>query len=158
MKLQQLIPPERICLDIEAKTPEAVIDVLIKMLADAGAIKDPELVKQNVMERERQVGTGIGFGVAIPHAEPGPYPVPIAAFGRLIKPVDFKSPDGKKVRLVFLLLTPEKTPSLHVRLLARICRLTRSAELREQLLNVATPAEAARKIAELETDYPELTP
>lgn len=158
MKLQQLIPPERICLDIDAKTPEAVIDALIKTLSDAGAIDDPELVKRNVMERERQVGTGIGFGVAIPHSEPGPYPEPIAAFGRLTNPVDFRSPDGKKVRLVFLLLTPEKTPALHVRLLARICRLTRSAALREQLLNVPTAFEAAAKIAELETDYPELTP
>ena len=135
-----------------------MIETLVDLLFNSGAITDREKVIESVIDREKQVGTGVGFGVAIPHAEPGLFSEPLAAFGRLVKPVDFHAPDGKKVNLVFLLLTPEKTPALHVRLLARICRLTRSQYLRNRLLRVATPKEAAKIIAEMETDYPELIP
>ena len=158
MKLQQIITSDRIRLDVEAGSSEEVIKILIEALAESGAIEHPDLVQRAVIDRERQVGTGIGSGVAIPHAEPGPYLKPIAAFGRLRKPVNFHAPDGKKADLIFLLLTPDQTPALHVRLLARICRLTRSENFRRQLREASTPDEAARKIAELETDYPELTP
>lgn len=158
MKLQQLIPPERICLDIDAKTFEDVIDTLVGILKNTGGVDDFEAVRKSVIDRERQVGTGIGFGVAIPHAEPGPFPEPLAAFGRLVKPVDFHAPDGSKAQLVFLLLTPDETPALHVRLLARICRLTRSENLRRELHKAVSPEEAAKIIADFESDFPELTP
>jgi len=158
MKLQELIPPARIRLDIQANTPEEVIKILVDALAETHAIDDPEAVKRSVLKREKQVGTGIGYGVAIPHTEPGSFPQPLVVFGRLAKPIDFHAPDRKKARLVFLLLTPDRTPALHVRLLARICRLTRSRVLRNRLLEVSSPEEAADTIAELEADYPELTP
>ena len=158
MKLQQLIPAERIRLDITAKSAEDVIKALVKMLVENGDLEDGKSVEKMIIERERQVGTGIGYGVAIPHSEPGPFKKPLAAFMRLSKPVDFCAPDNQKVRLVFLLLTPDETPALHVRLLARICRLTRSQKLRDLLLEASTPEDVARNIAELETDYPELTP
>jgi len=158
MKLYELIPPDHIKLNIEAGKPTKVIEELVDVLTDAGALSDRELVLQNVLDREAQVGTGIGYGVAIPHAEPGPYQRPIVAVGRLIKPVNFHAPDGVKATLVFLLLTPEETPALHVRLLARICRLTRSKALRDRLAAAKTPEEAAAVIESTEMDYPELTP
>lgn len=157
MKLQQLLSPDRIKLDIEAKDREGVIDQLVGVLAEAGVIDNIDEVRQMVIDREHQVGTGIGYGVAIPHAEPGPFSQPLAVLGRLVKGVDFQAPDKATVRLVFLLLTPDETPALHVRLLARICRLTRAKQLRQKLLEVETPEEAAEVIASAEADYPELT-
>ncbi|MBC8466092.1 PTS sugar transporter subunit IIA [bacterium] len=157
MKLKELIPPEHICLDVQATSPEEVINILVDVLADAGAIIGKDEIKKSVLKRENQVGTGIGFGVAIPHAEPGPFPKPLAAFVRLAKPVDFRAPDKQKANLVFLLLSPDENPALHVRLLARICRLTRSEDLRSELCKAKTAEMAAQKIAELESDYPELS-
>lgn len=158
MKLNDLIPPERILLDINASSVEEVISALVHCLSEGTPMMQPVCVIQAVLNRERQVGTGIGNGVAIPHAEPGPYPEPLVALGRLAIPVDFHAPDGVKTRLVFLLLTPEDKPALHVRLLARICRLTRSAVLREHLMQAASPAGASQIINAFESDYPELNP
>lgn len=158
MKLSQLLPPDRIKLDIKARDREDVITQLVEILTKAGVIDDKEKVTRMVIERENQVGTGIGYQVAIPHSEPGPYSYPLAALGRLSEGIDFQAPDGTPVKLVFLLLTPDETPALHVRLLARICRLTRAGKLRSRLLSATSAEEASRFIVETEADYPELTP
>lgn len=158
MKLHELLKPDRILLDFSASNREDVINCLVDLLVDAGAIENPESAKKAVIEREHEVGTGIGYGVAIPHAEPGPFPAPLAALTRLNKGINFHSPDNDKARLIFLLLTPDKTPALHVRLLARICRLLRSDALRKTLLEAEDVETVARAISESEADYPELMP
>ncbi len=158
MKLHELLIPDHISLDFAARDCESIINHLVDLLADTNSIDNRDLAKKLVLERERQVGTGIGYGVAIPHTEPGPFPSPQVAFGRLVSGINFQAPDGSKARLVFLLLTPASTPALHVRLLARICRLLKSEGLRKRLLEAPNPQTAAAVIAEAETDFPELTP
>lgn len=158
MKLYQLLSADRIKLNLTATTREDVIDQLATVLTGSTDLPHHEMVKEMVLKREEQVGTGIGYGVAIPHADPGPFPQPLVAFGRLTAGVDFHAPDGGKAQLIFLLLTPEKTPALHVRLLARICRLLKSDNLRLNLLSAEQPEQAVTAIKEAEADYPELNP
>jgi len=158
MKLYQLLTSERIRLGIAAKSRDEVIVQLVNLLASETIITDPETVTAQLLERERQVGTGVGFGVAIPHADPGPYSEPALAFARLTEKLNFNAPDGGGADLVFLLLTPDKTPALHVRLLARMCRLIRSAGLRNMLLTAETPEEVIAGICAVEADFPELNP
>ena len=158
MKLHQLLTPDRIMLDIRADNREDVIYQLTNVLEQIGAVQDHRPIMEMVLKRELQMGTGIGYGVAIPHTDPGPFPEPVGAFGRIRKGIDFHAPDGKPAQLIFLLLTPDKTPALHIRLLARICRLLKSKQLREQLLQAADAEQAAAAIAEAETDFPELNP
>ncbi len=158
MKLHELLSPEHISLDVPARDRDGIINHLVDMLADINAINDREAVRKMVLKREHEVGTGIGYGVAIPHTEPGPFPHPLAAFARLTRGINFHAPDGDKARLIFLLLTPDRTPALHVRLLARICRLLKSEALRNKLLEAENPEAAARAITDAEADFPELTP
>ncbi len=158
MKLHELLTSDHILLDMQAQDRESVIESLVNLLAKARDLEDADAVKNMVIEREHEVGTGIGYGVAIPHTEPGPFPRPLAAFGRLAKGVNFHSPDGGLSRLIFLLLTPDRSPALHVRLLARICRLLKSQKLRNKLLEADNPLVAADILAQAETDFPELTP
>ena len=157
MKLYQLLSPDRIILDIDAKKREEAVEQMVT-LKKAGAIQDHQSVRRMVLDREKKVGTGIGYGVAIPHADPGEFSEPLAIFCRLTKGIDFNAPDGGKARIIIMLLTPDKTPALHVRLLARICRLMKSESLRNRLLEADEPLQASRYIAEAEADYPELNP
>ena len=154
----ELLKSDHITLDLAVKNREETIDEMVKLLANSSAISNPEQTKKMVIEREHEVGTGIGYGVAIPHTEPGPFEQPCAALARLKKGVNFQAPDGGTARLIFLLLTPDRMPALHVRLLARICRLMKSSRLRELLLKAATIEEAYNAIAEAEEDFPELIP
>jgi len=157
MKLHKLLKIDRILIDFSTGKREAVIEELVKVLAQTGGITNQEEVTRLVLERESEVGTGIGYGVAIPHTEPGAFPNPLIAFCRLKTGVNFHSPDGGTARLIFLLLTPESTPALHVRLLARICRLMKPKSVRNSLLEAESAQDIANIIAEAEADYPELT-
>ena len=68
--------------------------------ADAGEILS------SISERERLGSTGFGQGVAIPHGKIEGLNRIYCLFVRLSDPVDYKSIDGQKVDLVFLLLSP----------------------------------------------------
>lgn len=157
MKLHELLLVNHISLDFSASEREVVIEKLVNMLAKANTIDNEEEVRRLVIEREHEVGTGIGYGVAIPHTEPGSFSNPLLAFCRLSQGINFHSPDGGTARLIFLLLTPDRTPALHVRLLARICRLLKSKDLRRKLLEAEKPQDVVMLITEAEADFPELT-
>jgi len=146
MKLQHLITADRIRLDVKVETAEMAIEYMVSVLAESNSIQDASDITEKVLKREHQVGTGIGYGVAIPHADPGPYGEPQIVMARTEQPIDFHAPDGTMAQLIFLLLTPDETPALHVRLLARICRLTKSETVRKQLLNAKNSKDAAKKI------------
>ena len=54
-------------------------------------------------------------------------------FSRLETPVDFAAVDDQPVDLVFALFAPQDAGSEHLRALARVSRLLRRKDLREQL-------------------------
>ena len=56
-------------------------------------------------------------------------------------PVPFDAIDGEPVRLVFLIVGPEASAGLHVKILSRIARLVRRDTVREQLLEATTADE-----------------
>jgi mannitol/fructose-specific phosphotransferase system IIA component (Ntr-type) len=56
-------------------------------------------------------------------------------------PVPFDSIDGEPVRLVFLIVGPEASAGLHVKILSRIARLVRRDTVRQQLLEATTADE-----------------
>jgi PTS system nitrogen regulatory IIA component len=60
-------------------------------------------------------------------------------FVRLEQPVEFDSVDDQPVDLIFALFAPKDAPGVeHLRALARVSRLQRHAELREQLRQART--------------------
>ncbi|PTT79686.1 transcriptional regulator, partial [Pseudomonas sp. HMWF010] len=71
--------------------------------------------------------------VAIPHARVLGVDRVRAIFVRLETPVAFGSVDDKPVDLVVALLAPTDASVQHLRALARVSRLMRQPELREQL-------------------------
>jgi PTS system nitrogen regulatory IIA component len=95
--------------------------------ADAGEILS------SVSERERLGSTGFGQGVAIPHGKIEGLSRIYCLFVRLSDPVDYKSIDGQKVDLVFLLLSPPDAGAEHLKALAAISRVTRHAPTLEKM-------------------------
>jgi PTS system nitrogen regulatory IIA component len=100
---------------------------------DAGDVLDA------LLAREALGSTGLGSGVAIPHARlPGLRRIR-AVFLRLETPVDFDAVDGQPVDLLFALLAPPDAGAEHLLALARVSRLLRQADLRQQLRQSHTP-------------------
>jgi PTS system nitrogen regulatory IIA component len=109
---------------------------LLQQLAQFAASRldaDVGEILSSVSERERLGSTGFGQGVAIPHGKVEGLTRIYCLFARLSEPVDYKSIDGQKVDLVFLLLSPPDAGAEHLKALAAISRITRHAPTLEKM-------------------------
>lgn len=86
-----------------------------------------------LLAREAQGSTGVGRGVAAPHAALPGLDRLRAVFVRLEQPVAFEAVDEQPVDLMFALFAPPGSGSEHLRALARVSRLLRRPDVREQL-------------------------
>jgi PTS system nitrogen regulatory IIA component len=135
--LTELLSPDRVLLPLSAGDRQAAIAMLSRRLAelaDAGY----EEVLDAVLERESVQSTGIGFGVAIPHGRCATVRELTMVAGVSPTPVPFDAIDGDPVRLFFLIVGPEASAGLHVKILSRIARLVRRDAVRQQLLEATT--------------------
>ena len=94
---------------------------------------DPALVLASLTERESLGSTGFGQGVAIPHGKIEGLTRIYGLFARLGEAVDYKAIDGRRVDLVFLLLSPPDSGAEHLKALASISRVTRNAATLEKM-------------------------
>lgn len=125
---------------IVARTNAGSKRQLLHVLAEAAGRKlglDPTLVQEALTLREATGSTGVGQGVAVPHAQL-PVTRMTGLFLRLEQPVEFDAVDGRPVDLVFALFAPENAENEHLRALAKVSRLLRRPELREQLRKART--------------------
>ncbi|HNT42913.1 MAG TPA: PTS sugar transporter subunit IIA, partial [Syntrophorhabdaceae bacterium] len=117
-------------------TKEEILTELAGQLKAAGLVKDVDSVVRIIMEREALGSTGIGDGVAIPHGKmKGPGGV-LVAFGRSRQGVDFDAVDGQPAHIFFLVLAPEDSASLHLKVLSRISKILRDPSFRKKLLKL----------------------
>lgn len=91
-----------------------------------------------LLEREAAGSTGVGHGVAVPHARVEGVDRMRAVFVRLEQPVPFEAVDDQPVDLLFALFAPKGASSEHLRALARVSRLLRHGDIREQLRQAKT--------------------
>ena len=137
MLLTEFLAPDRVVVPLQVADRQAAIAALTRMLAGAAGAS-PDEVLNAVMERESVQSTGIGFGVAIPHGRCGAVRQLTMVAGVSAEPVPFDAIDGEPVRLFFLIVGPESSAGLHVKILSRIARLVRRDAVRQQLLEAAT--------------------
>lgn len=86
-----------------------------------------------LMAREVIGSTGVGRGVAIPHARIAGLNSVHAVAARLEKPIEFDAMDGEPVDLLVALFAPPEAGSEHLRALARVSRMLRQDDVRQQL-------------------------
>jgi len=114
---------------------------ILSVIADIAARNyglDADVVLDALLEREAAGSTGVGQGVAVPHARlPGLDRVR-GVFLRLEQPAGFESVDDQPVDLVFALFAPDDRNTEHLRALARVSRLLRQGDLRQQLRQART--------------------
>jgi nitrogen PTS system EIIA component len=147
--LTELLTPDRVVLPLTARDKSGVIAELTRRLVqDAGGGFDEVL--DAIRERESVLSTGIGFGVAIPHARCAAVRDLAVVCGVSQAPVPFDAIDGEPVRLVFLIVGPEASGGLHVKILSRIARLVRREAVRQRLLEANTSDEFYKVLLDAE--------
>jgi PTS system nitrogen regulatory IIA component len=137
MNIGELLDRSAISLRVSAANKRKVLAVIAEIAArnfglDAGDVLDA------LAEREIAGSTGVGHGVAVPHARLEGLQRMRGVFVRLEQPVEFEAVDDQPVDLLFALFAPKQAGADHLRALARVSRLLRQSELREQLRKVRT--------------------
>jgi PTS system nitrogen regulatory IIA component len=147
MKILDVLRKEAVVLDLKSKEKKGVIEELVMPLAQVSGVAPEELVRV-LMERERLGSTGIGGGIGIPHGKLKDIDSLIVGFGLSRQGVDFESIDGRPTHIFFLLVTPENSIDIHLKLLSQISRILKNDLLKERLRNAKSQDEVLDIIRE----------
>jgi PTS system nitrogen regulatory IIA component len=67
--------------------------------------------------------------------------------------VDFQSLDNRPTHLFFMILTPEESTGLHLRILAQLSKLLKNEAFREKLLKISDKKDVYSIIKEEDEDF-----
>jgi len=147
MRILDVLQKESILVDMQASDKKGVLEELSSPVAQLAEVNGKDLVRV-LMDRERLGSTGIGGGIGIPHGKLKDLKTLVLGFGLSRKGVDFESMDGRPTHIFFLLVTPENSTGLHLKLLARISKILKNDPIRERLLKASSSDEVLAIIRE----------
>ncbi len=133
MKILEVLDKEAILVELKSDDKKGVLEELVTPAARIAGVNHEEVMRV-LLEREQLGSTGIGGGIGIPHGKLKGLKSLVLGFGLSRKGVDFESIDGKPTHIFFLLVTPENSTGLHLKLLARISRILKNDLFKERLL------------------------
>ncbi len=153
MKIVDILHADCIIPELHSQNKEEVLEELTTALLKYKGNLNKEALVEVLLERERLGSTGIGDGIAIPFGKIRDLDELILLFGRSARGVEFDSMDGQPTHLFFLLAVPENSTGIHLRALAKITRLLRSAHFRQRLMESGTREEIFQVIREEDEEF-----
>ncbi|EJR28469.1 PTS system, fructose subfamily, IIA component [Bacillus cereus VD045] len=149
-KLTDITNLELIETDLKGGTRDDILDEMIQKLKHVGALHSVTEFKQAIMNREQECTTGIGVNIAIPHGKSDAVRKPSVVFGIKQSGVNWKSLDGTKAKLIFMIAVPkENEENQHLKILQMLSRKLMDDSYRERLLSVQTKEEAYKLLGEI---------
>lgn len=141
LEINDVLKKESVIPNLYSKTKSEVI----RELSDKVATIYPNFNRENLisvlLEREKLCSTAVDEGVAIPHGKMSGISSIIVAFGRSIEGIDFESLDGNPTHLFILLIAPENSSGVHLKLLARISRIFKNPDFRSRITKAGSQDE-----------------
>jgi PTS system nitrogen regulatory IIA component len=136
MKILDVLKKEAVLVGLKARDKKGVIEEMVKPLSAIFGVPYDQLARV-LMERERLGSTGIGGGIGIPHGKMKGLNSLILGVGLSRQGVDFESLDARPTHVFFLLITPENSIDVHLKLLSQISRMLKNDLLKQRLVNAA---------------------
>lgn len=133
-----------------ARGDEVLLELAEAAVARGWTASAKDLVSK-LLEREVLGTTAVGEEIAIPHAKLDSIEGVRVAVGLAPQGVEFGARDLRRTRLFFLVLSSPRAPSLHIRVLAQVSRVAKSAGLKERLIHAAGRAQVLDFLRESET-------
>ena len=141
-KILELIVPDAVCLQLDAKNSTEVIQCLGGRLKEAGCVKDSFV--EAALSRESKLPTGLPLGAAynaaIPHTDVEHVIKPALAVATLKNPVPFKNmidpDDDVQVNLVILMALDQ--PKAQVEMLQEIATVLQDSATIEGLVQASS--------------------
>ena len=152
MKILDVLQKEAIISDLKSQDKKGILEELVAPIARITGVNHKDLVRV-LMDREQLGSTGIGGGIGIPHGKLKQLESLALGFGLSRKGVDFESMDNRPTHIFFLLVTPENSTGLHLKMLARISKILKHDPFKEKLLKAANSDEIFSIIKEEDEDF-----
>lgn len=153
MRLNSYLSPELVLTHLEASDVPTTLERLAEHLQAAGVVDSAEEVERGLLAREQAHTTAMGHGMAIPHATIRGLAAPVLLVALAPTPVQFGPAETDPVAVFFVLLSPPGHESLHIKLLARICRLARHPGFLDELRDARTGEDALRVIERVDEQH-----
>jgi PTS system nitrogen regulatory IIA component len=141
MTPDQILKPDNVLNNIIARSKKHCLEILSELLARGTPAIPGEEIFSKLIERERLGSTGLGNGVGFPHCRFAGIDASHGALLKLSEPVEFDSPDGEPVDLVFGLMVPEEITDQHREEIAEITALLGDPTVRTRLRKARTSRE-----------------
>lgn len=144
--------------ELTATSAEGVLAELAAGVAKTLPGVSAAAVLDGLREREALGTTAVGDGFAIPHCRlPGGREIHLRV--AMHRPgVDFGAPDGKPVRVFFVLVAPQSGATAHLEALGAVARLLRDPARRARLLDAGGPDELLARLLETSVPTPSIAP
>lgn len=146
MKITNFISKKSVALNVHPSSKHEAIDMLIDLLMTAGAIKDKEAVRRDVLAREAQGSTGLSDGLATPHAQDAAIKKPAISIITVPEGVNFDSIDDKPARLLVLFAAPLKAGDSAMTEMGRLAVLLMDSDFKESLIRARSVEEILKAI------------
>lgn len=153
MRLSEIFKPQFVAPDLKAHDKKGVLEELLEIITGQESSLNKGTLLQVLLEREKLGSTGIGDGVALPHGKLRGLDNLLLSFGRSIEGLDFDSIDEQPAYLFFLLLAPENSAGMHLKSLAKISRMLKDGNLRQQLMRAKSREEIYKIIIDKDEEF-----
>ena len=134
MKIRELLNENLVIADLKAGDRKQALEEMVACLAAGRHGIDAQDLYAVLIEREKLGSTGIGNGIAIPHGKLEGLDTICLVFARSTAGIEFDSLDGKPVHLIFMLVAPSNSAGVHLKALARLSRLLKEKNFRDDLV------------------------
>lgn len=142
MKLEELLPVERIRVNVEVGDWEEAVRAVGSLMVETGVVEDRYIDGMIATAKELGPYIVIAPGVAIPHSRPEDGVLKTClAYMHLNPPINFGNEENDPVQLLFAL--GAKDHDEHVGALQQIAEILMDEETFDQLLNASTIEEVA---------------
>ena len=150
VRITQFLCHKCVIADLEARTKDEVLSKLADAAKGMVPSMDTAAILNTLKEREQLGSTGIGNGVAIPHGKIAGLDRLVVVVARSVSGVPFESIDNNPVHTIFLLLAPDHSATLYLKVLARISRLLKMEGLYEKLVTAQDTEGIIQAISEVD--------
>lgn len=137
MQISDILSPEMVFSGHDGGSKKRLLQAAAAKFAE----QCPELPEQEIVDgllaRERLGSTGVGSGVAIPHCRMDGCRQAMGALFQLKEGIGFDAPDGRPVKLVFVLLVPAEATDEHLQILGTLAQAFSESEYRIALIEAA---------------------
>ena len=154
MKIEDLLSPDLMIMDLKATTQEEAIKEMADLEVKQGVVNNEDEFIKSIWAREKESTTGIGEGIAMPHARNKYINRAAVLFAKSPKGIDYKALDGQPVHLFFMITAPAGADNTHLQALAKLSSLLINPDVVNAFKAATTPEEVIDifKKAEAEKD------